>query len=53
MNSDLDRYLTGSLLIFSAICLIYLGENAWSCVPSVAGIYILGSLLWEKIKEIR
>ena len=53
MNDDLMRYLTGTGFVAIAFLLARLGEDLWSVLPATAGVYILGSMLWEKIKEIK
>jgi hypothetical protein len=53
MNDTLVRYLIGTCLLFCALALIYLGEPLCSLMPAAAGLYILGALLLEKIREIK
>ena len=53
MSDTLIRYLIGTCLIFCACALIYLGEPLCSLMPAAAGLYILGALLLEKIREIK
>lgn len=47
----IDRYLTGLALAVSAAILLYLGEDVWSLLPAIAGVYILGSTLWDTMKN--
>ena len=49
MNERTMRYLTGVCFTGIAACLLYAGEPVWSLLPAVAGFYVLGSLLYEKI----
>ena len=53
MSDALVRYLVGTCLIFCGCALIYLGEPLCSLMPSAAGVYVLGALLLEKIREVR
>ncbi len=53
MSDTLVRYLIGTGLIFCACALIYLGAPLCSLMLSAAGVYVLGALLLEKIREIK
>ena len=53
MSDTLMRYVIGTCLIFCAGSLAYLGEPTWSLLPATAGVYVLGALLLEKIREIK
>src|SRR5208282_1875173 len=53
MSDALVRYLIGTCLIFCAGALNYLGEPIFSLIPAAAGVYILGALLLEKIREVK
>ena len=53
MNDTFMRYVIGSCLIFCAGTLDYLGASMWSLLPATAGVYVLGALLLEKIREIK
>jgi hypothetical protein len=53
MSNTLMRYLTGTALIFCAGALAYLGAPIWSLLPATSGVYVLGALLLEKIREIK
>jgi len=53
MSDTLVRYLVGTCLIFCAGALNYLGEPIFSLIPATAGVFVLGALLLEKIREIK
>jgi len=47
----LNRYLMGLALTLAALGLLLLGQAAWSIIPAFAGVYILGSTLWDTMKN--
>ncbi len=49
MNDDTKRYLAGGGFAGIAATLLYLGEPVWSLFPATAAVYILGSLLYERL----
>jgi len=46
----LNRYLMGLALTLCAVGLFIIHQPVWSLLPAVAGVYILGSTLWDAMK---
>ena len=51
MRDIFQRYALGTLFLFCACAQIYLGQPVWSILPAAAGLYILGALLLDLIRE--
>lgn len=47
--SDTKRYGVGLLLVIAAIALLAIQQGLWALLPAAAAVYVLGSLLYEKI----
>ena len=53
MSDTLMRYVIGTCFIFCAGALNYLGATTVSLIPAMVGVYVLGALLLDKIREIK
>ena len=49
MTDKFCRYGVGAALVVYGLALVYLGEPIWAILPTVAAVYVLGSLLHEQI----
>ena len=48
--NDAWRYFVGLSMTLFAVGLVYIGQGPVAVLPASAGLYMLGSLMWDLLK---